>query len=104
MNASAVISFRRGNQPELHFGFSSGNNEVGYVTAGQTDDDGTAITSRWRSGWFDYNNPNVKTIRETKLWGTGGMTAKFSKDFAQAASATDIVAFDSGNDTVGGWY
>ena len=73
------------------------------MTAGQTDDDGTAITSRWRSGWFDYNNPNVKTIHETKLWGTGGMTAKFSKDFAQAASATDIVAFDSGNDT-GGWY
>ena len=64
LNASAVISFRRGNQPELHFGFSSGNNEVGYVTAGQTDDDGTAITSRWRSGWFDYNNPNVKTIRD----------------------------------------
>ena len=28
LNASAVISFRRGNQPELHFGFSSGNNEV----------------------------------------------------------------------------
>jgi hypothetical protein len=99
--ASAVISFRQGNQAELHFGYSSGAKEVGYVTAGQADDDGTAITSRWRSGWFDYSNPNVKTIRETKLWGSGSITARFSKDFERAATQTASLTLSANDDTWG---
>lgn len=80
--ASALASFRRSDQPELHFGYSSGNNRVASVRPTLTDDNGTVITSRWRSGWFDYNNPVVKTIRETKVWGTDSVVCSFAKDFA----------------------
>lgn len=91
--ASALVSFRRGDQPELHFGYAAGDNEIGYVSSGASDDDGAAITSRWRSGWFDYNAGTVKRIRESKMWGTGAVVVKFSKDFEQTPNQTAQVLF-----------
>lgn len=79
--ASAMVSFRRGDQYELTFGYASGNNRIGSIRAGLSADNGAVITSRWRSGWFDYSSPVVKTIRETKVWGTDGVTCSFAKDF-----------------------
>ena len=40
-----------------------------------------AITSRWRSGWFDYSQPEVKTIRESKVWGSGKVYLSIQRDF-----------------------
>jgi hypothetical protein len=109
--ASSLASWRKGDQAELHFGYAAGANKVGRVSTGSTDDVGTAITSRWRSGWFDYGESVVKTIRESKLWGVGSVTVNFSKDFERSAaqsgvavfgaSATDLWGSGAGPDTWG---
>jgi len=93
--ASALVSFRRSDQPELHFGYGTGNNRAGRVTRGLTDDNGTAIASRWRSGWFDYKTSLVKTIRETKVWGTDTVVCAFAKDFELAYEHQSTASFGS---------
>jgi hypothetical protein len=94
--ASALISFQRADQPELHFGYASGNNRIGRLVANATTDlSGTTITSRWQSGWGDYNAPLVKTIRETRVWGTGAITVAFSTDFRKTAINTGTVILGS---------
>lgn len=83
--ASALVSFRRGDQPELHFGYATGSNKVGHLSIGATTDPASAtITSRWRSGWGDYGSSQRKTIRETKVWGSGAVTVSFSTDFNES--------------------
>jgi hypothetical protein len=37
--------------------------------------------SRWRSGWLDMGDPNVKTVRETTVWGEGQATFRLTTDF-----------------------
>lgn len=104
--ASALIAFRRAEQPEMHFGYSSGGKIVGRLNAGATVDPSNAvITSRWRSGWGDYNSPVIKTVRESKLWGSGAATVSFSKDFEVAPAATDDAIFGGSSTwpTTGTW-
>lgn len=91
--ASAMVAFRRGAQVEFHFGYSSGGNEIGYVAVGATDDNGTGITSRWRSGWGDYGTGQNKRLRESKIWGTGAVIVNFSKDFEVAYDQTGSALF-----------
>jgi hypothetical protein len=80
--ASALISFQRSDQPELTFGYSTGNNRIGRLVANQTIDlTATTITSRFQSGWGDYGSPAVKFVRETRLWGTGAITVSFFTDY-----------------------
>lgn len=93
--ASALASFRRSDQPELHFGYSSGNNRVASIRPSLTADNAAAITSRWRSGWFDYNDPTDKTIRETKVWGAGAVSVAFSTDFRATPDIAAVAIFGS---------
>jgi hypothetical protein len=93
--ATALASYRRGDQQELHYGDAIG--DVRYISTALTDDDGEEITSRWRSGWSDYGSQNVKRIRETKLWGSGAMTVSFSKDFEQTARSSETVVLTEDN-------
>jgi len=86
--AAAFTSFRVSDQEELLFGYSTGTKRIGRHRLGLRDDRGTAITSRWRSGWSDYGIPVRKTIRENKAWGSGAMTASFSTDFNVAQTAS----------------
>ena len=99
--ASALVSWRQGNLSELHFGYSSAGNEVGRLTLSATDDKGTAITSRWRSGWFDYGAPLEKTVRRTEIWGVGELEVQFSTDWQVAATSTATVELgDDGSSDV----
>jgi len=94
--ASALISFQRADQPELHFGYASGNNRIGRLVAnGTTDLSGTTITSRWQSGWGDYDAPFVKIVRETRIWGTGAISVAFSTDFRRTPISTGTVILGS---------
>lgn len=79
--ASALALFRRVDRDEITFGYATGLNRIGNYRVGLTDDRGTAITSRWRSGWSDYQQPIVKTFRETKAWGSGAIIVGFSTDY-----------------------
>lgn len=79
--ASALTSFRRADRGELHHGYSTGPQRVGRRNYGSTADRGAPITSRWRSGWSDQGSSQVKTMRETKVWGAGAALVSFAVDF-----------------------
>lgn len=52
---------------------------------------GQAIEAFWQSGWFNYGTPAVKTIRESKIAGTGQVTVQMFRDYRQSPSfAKDI--------------
>ncbi len=92
--AGPMWLFRPGNVDELVFGYSSGNKHLGrYVDGQYTADDmdqsgagGVAIVARWQGGWFNYQNAVVKTIRESKIAGTGLVTVSFYRDYRQSPS------------------
>jgi hypothetical protein len=79
--ASALAGFRRVDRRELHHGYSTGTKRIGHRAGGSTSDRGQAIASRWRSGWGDYGSSAEKTIRETRVWGSGAVRVSFSTDF-----------------------
>jgi hypothetical protein len=87
--ASALVSFRADVRPAVHFGYAVGPNRIGAQQLDRSDDRGARIVSRWRSGWGDYGNSQVKTIRETKLWGAGAVITLFSTDFNPVMHATE---------------
>lgn len=90
---AAMVNFRSGSRGEMHFGYSTGPNRVGHRVLGSTTDRGAAITSRWRSGWADYDSTQVKTVRETRLWGTGAVLVGFSTDYHRGQRAQLDVRF-----------
>jgi hypothetical protein len=73
-----LAEFRVTDQPTGVFGRLGG---LSYVKRGAENDDGRPIRSLWRSGWGDYGNSQQKTIRETKLWGSGAAIVSFAIDF-----------------------
>jgi hypothetical protein len=83
-----LTSFRIDASSELIYGALT---SIYHQNSAQTSDAGNAITSRWRSGWFDYGLSNDKTIRETKLWGSGKVSLAISKDFETATGTADLV-------------
>lgn len=79
--ASCFTSFRTESREELVFGYASGENKVGRHSTAFTNDDGVAIESHWRSGWDDHAIPDSKTIRATKVWGTGVVSMGLDGDY-----------------------
>jgi hypothetical protein len=104
--ASALAPYRRTDYEELHFGYATGVSRVGHLNRGSIADRiSTPITSRWRSGWSDYNDPTQKTIRETKAWGSGAATVSFSTDFngSQTESVTALFGITTTWPSGGTW-
>lgn len=100
---AALTSFRVGSVEELVFAYSAGENKIGRHNLTATSDIGTAISSYWRSGWFDLDSPDVKTIRSQKVWGTGKVAMATSYDFLQGSGTTDEMNFsDTTSSTWGG--
>jgi hypothetical protein len=95
--AAAMASFRVSTQPDLMFAYASGTNDVGRHAPGQTTDAGAAITSRWRSGWWDMGDPHVKTVRRTVAWGKGRLRLGLRSDFGGGLSVS-TVDFQAGTD------
>lgn len=102
--ASCFASFRVSSDPELVFGYATGSKYVGRQNATYTNDDGTAITSRWRSGWFDFGVPDQKRVRGQKVWGTGSCFLAVSTDFevTTGSQPTALDMLDHTQDTWGG--
>lgn len=106
---SALVSFQVGDRPDLLFGdakvgdehiyrFKAGDLKDGMTTTGTGGD---SIQSKWVSGWQDYGSPDVKTIRESKLWGTGTMTVGIRRDFRFTPDQSEQVTLSSTADTWG---
>jgi hypothetical protein len=98
LSAGPMVNFRPGNVEELVFAYAAGTRHLGrYVEGAYTADDmsqsgtgGNAITARWQGGWFNYNTPLVKTIREAKISGVGLVTVHYYRDYRQAPSQSQL--------------
>lgn len=101
--ASCLTNFRIGSTTELVFGYASGEKLIGRHAPSYTSDDGTAITSRFRSGWPDFESASVKKIRASKIWGTGEVGMGVDFDFTiQPAELTSLDMTGSTGSVLGG--
>lgn len=106
--AAAMCVFRPSSDEELVFAAANQAHIARHAPAYTADNmatdatGGTAISSRWRSGWLDFGDPNTKTVRESKIWGEGKLEFRLTRDFLD--SGTDMaLTFGSGTtDTWGG--
>lgn len=87
--ASCLIPFDIAGH-KLLFGYAAGANDIGQIDGTDTNDAGVAITSRWQSGWYDYDNPNVKTIRATRVTGEGKPSIGIAHDYQTSATLTQL--------------
>lgn len=114
--ASCFTTFRVSNVPELLFGYASGTKDVARHNTTYTNDAGSAISSYWRSGWFDYgwitrygrayDSPAPKIIRESKMWGSGKFFYSLSPDFQQGTGKQQLMDFSDPTSThwnTGNW-
>lgn len=90
--AGGLCSWRVSAQPVLFFSYASGLKHIGKHSSAYTSDDGAVINGRWQSGWFDFSDPDVKTLREMKVWGTGGLYVGMAIDY-QPSAVLDSVSF-----------
>lgn len=93
--AAALTQFRIGSQFELVFAYAAGTKDLGRHSSSFTTDAGVTIPSRWSSGWFDYGQTAMKTIREAKVWGKGNCIVGLGHDYAINAAGA-VVNFSSG--------
>lgn len=74
------------------FTYPAGANHIGVMGAGFTDDDDTPIASHYRTGFMDFGAPGIeKQVNEIRLWGTGTVNYKGSRDFGSLGTA-EVVA------------
>lgn len=91
--ASCLAIFRVENATELVFGYSSGEKMIGRHKTSYTNDDGKAIKERWRSGWFDLGQPDIKKVRAAKIWGSGRVAMQIDKDFSENTGKPEELDF-----------
>jgi hypothetical protein len=90
---NGLTTFQIGDSQELVFTYAAGSNHVGRQSSAYTDDDGTAIASHIRSGFYPLGNPgSTAYTRWTRLWGSGAPTVSVFTDMgstdANAAAVT----------------
>lgn len=100
MPASCLTSFDTGSREDLMFGLASGGNHVARHAASLLTDDGAPIVARWSSGWFDYKDTVVKSVRQLEVWGKGRVLVGLNRDYI-TSGASRIVDFAAGTDTWG---
>ena len=76
------------NALSLHIGQRTPNQIIKLTTG--TTDAGTAITSRYRSGFSDLGSPDMKRIHSWRLQGTGSPTLKLSTDFGSLETGAAV--------------
>lgn len=89
--ASAMAAMRTSALEELVFALASGANHIGCHSDAYTTDNGVPINSRWRGGWFDVNNPDVKILPQWKLWGTGNLKSGMAYDYRAPENAQTVI-------------
>lgn len=88
--AAAGCDFRISSQDEMVFAYPTGTNDVGRHSASYTSDDGSAIQSRWKSGWADFNLPRIKKVKRAKVSGTGKVRMGIATDYGFAESTNPL--------------
>jgi hypothetical protein len=88
----------------LFFGHSTASNrKLHRMVEWVTDDDGTAIVSRYRTGFSDYGTPHEKSVDATQLWGVGTPNFRWSADFGSLDTA-QAVTLGTSPTIASGWH
>jgi hypothetical protein len=88
--ANQVASFHKRDDEERIVFAATNANHLMQSRESDTTDNGAAIVSRYRSAFSDYGSPNLKTVRDTDLWGTGTVNLAWSHDFGSLATADQL--------------
>jgi hypothetical protein len=91
--ASSFGTFKVSNDTELVFTRATTSNQVIRHNATYTNDLGSAITARWRSGWTDFGVNSTKVIRESKVWGAGKCYLAQTSDYDTSVGVSQVVDF-----------
>jgi hypothetical protein len=59
-------------------------------------DAAVTMEPRWQSGFYDFSDPDEKTLTETKLYGTGKPKLAVAKDFGEVGTAKEITLTTEG--------
>jgi hypothetical protein len=100
IGAAALCTFKASSQPDLMFAYSSGSNLVGRVSSGFVDDAGVKILSWIKLAFNSLGSSGHKTIRESKVWGSGNVRFSIADDFSSASNVEEV-DFDASTDRWG---
>lgn len=102
---NGLASFRVGDAPELAFTYATGSNHVGRLASTYTTDDGTAITSRYQSGFYGLGAPgSTAYTRWTRLWGSGAPTVSVLTDYGTTDANAGTVTLATAPATSEGYH
>jgi hypothetical protein len=94
--AADMAVWKQSNTNDLMFAYASGTNDIGQfstVPGTYTTDAGTAITSRYRTGFWNPGQPGAESItREFILEGTGTVNVKTAVNDAATLGSSASVA------------
>ena len=85
LNAKVLLGF----DDQLYFG----GEFIAKHGPSYPDDDGDAINYIHRSGWMDFNSPDVKVVRATKMWGAGATFYAMCCDFEVGSGHETLLQF-----------
>lgn len=92
---AAITIFDAGQRDEMIFAASSGAKKLYKRFPTYTNDAGAGFKQFWRQGWFDLENPDVKKIRATKIWGSGKVSMGMQHDFKQSVGTLNLIDMES---------
>lgn len=72
---------------------TSTRKKVYRMDGSDTNDNGTAISSFWRSGFHDLNSPGNKKVRQQRVWGSGVVSCAVNTDFKTATGTNTTLTF-----------
>ena len=88
--AAALVPFRVGSQPDLVFAYATGSNHIGRIRDSLATDVGGGIKSRIKIAFNDHGENAHKSVRESKVWGTGKVRFGIAEDFNVATNAKTL--------------
>ena len=116
IQAAALASFKIGSSPELVFSYADGYKRIGRMQDGLPTDAArsatasTTIFSFIKTAFNDFGSAVHKTVRESKVWGSGKIRFALNDDFGSSVQIKEVAltegAFDKwadGNDASDTW-
>jgi hypothetical protein len=110
VEAAALASFKIGSSPDLVFSYADGYKRIGRLQDGLGSDAAksasasTTIFSFVKTAFNDFGSAVHKTIRESKVWGSGNVRFALNDDFGSSVSIKEVTLasqFDKWGDGTG---
>lgn len=96
IQAAAMASFKIGSSPELVFSYADGYKRIGRVQSGidadaaRSSGASTTIFSFIKTAFNDFGSVIHKTVRESKVWGSGKIRFALNDDFGSSVQIKEV--------------